>query len=286
MSLRLPAGVTLAALFAASAANAQTLRTMSSARQLHGESALDVNVTYVAGRFTLRPAAAGALYQMDMRYDEDKFIPVREYDASSGTLQLGLRSKGHVTMASNGDDENVPTLELGLAQGLPLDLSIDLGAAEANADFGTLSLRNLRYKTGASKSDLRFSRPNPLACDSLTLEAGAAQFNAVGLANANCRHVKVEGGVGAVTLDFTGAWRGPMDADVHLALGTLKLLLPSNLGVAITLDRFLASFDKSGFTRRGDVYYSDNWTTARNRLTLQVESAFGGIQIVWVNPTR
>ncbi len=279
----MPTAVALAALLAAPAARAQTLRTLSSSRQLHGESTLTAEITYVAGRFRLFAAPPGALYQMDLRYDEDKFTPVREYDAAAGVLRLGLKTKGHVELASHGDEQNMPTLDLALAPNLPLALNIDLGAAEADADFGGLALRSLRYKTGASKSELRFSRPNPLECDSLTLEVGVAQFTATGLANANCRHVKVQGGVGTVVLDFTGDWRGPADAEVQMALGTLKLQLPRNLGVAITLERFLASFDQSGFTRRGDVYYSDNYAAARNHLDLTVDSAFGGIEIVWVD---
>jgi hypothetical protein len=118
--LGVPAAVTLAALLTATAAPGQTLRTLTSARQLHGESALTVNVTYVAGRFRLLAAAPGTLYQMGMRYDEDKFTPVREYDAATGALRLGLQSHGHVTLAKDGDDEDVPTLDLALAPGVPL----------------------------------------------------------------------------------------------------------------------------------------------------------------------
>jgi hypothetical protein len=286
MTRGLSAGAALAALLIAPTAPAQTLRTLSSSRQLHGESALAVDVTYVAGRFRLYPAPPGALYQMEMRYDEDKFTPVRDYDAGAGVLRLGLKARGHVTLPRHGDEDNLPTLDLALAPDVPVSLSVALGAAEADAEFGGLALRSLHYETGASKSELRFSRPNPLDCDSLTLEAGAAQFTATGLANANCRRMKIEGGVGAITLDFTGTWRGPVDAEVHLALGTLRLQLPRNLGVTISLDRFLASFDQSGFTRRGDVYYSDNYASARYHLNLQVESAFGGIQVDWVNAAR
>ena len=286
VTIRIAGAAVLAALITAPVAMAQTLRTLASSRQLHGESALTVNVTYVAGRLHLTPAAPGTLYQMEMRYDEDKFTPVRAYDAGTGALSLGLKSRGHVTMDSRGRDGDVPTLDLALATGVPLALSVELGAAEADMEFGGIALAKLRFQTGASQSQVRFSRPNPVQCDSLTLEAGAAQFTAAALGNANCRHLRVEGGVGAIALDFTGTWSGPADAQIHLALGTLKLQLPRSLGVAITLDRFLASFDQSGFTRHGDVYYSDNYRSARYHLDVEVESAFGGIQVLWVNDSR
>ena len=276
----------LGLLLAAPASRAQTLRTMSSSRQLHGERALTVDVSYVAGRFRLLPAEPGTMYQMEMRYDEEKFTPVREFDPSDNSLRLGLRSHGHVTLADRGDPDDAPTLDLTLATGVPLALTVELGAAEANADFGGLAITRLSYKTGASRSQLRFTRPNPVACDEVAFDVGAAQFTATGLGNLGCARMKFEGGVGSVTLDFTGAWRASERADVSVALGTVRLRLPQGLGVSITLDRFLASFDQEGFTQRGSVWYSDGYAAAGNHLDLKVESAFGGIQVEWVGAGR
>jgi hypothetical protein len=47
------------------------------------------------------------------------------------------------------------------------------------------------------------------------------------------------------------------------------------------LSRFLASFDATNFTRRGDTYYSGNWETAGRRLTLHVSASLGGIDVAW-----
>ncbi len=277
-----PAALLGLALAGPRAADAQTLRTLSSSRQLSGESALTVDVRYAAGRFSLEPAPAGSLYRMELRYDEDKFTPLREYDPAAGMLRLGLQGRGsHVSVDRHKGE--MPSLDVALTPEVPLTLGIDLGAAEANVELGGLALRRISYHTGASKSLVRFGSPNPLACESLTFEVGAAEFTATGLGNANCRQMTIDGGVGAVSLDFTGNWRGSADARVHVAIGSVKLFLPRDLGVAITLDRFLASFDHSGFTRRGDVYYSNNFSSARHRLNLDVEAAFGGIEVHWLN---
>lgn len=286
--MRLRAAAAFAALVAAAApaARAQALRTLTSARQVRGEKALTVHVTYAAGHFTLAPGPAGELYRMELRYDEDKFTPVRDYDAAGGDLRLGLKTIGHVSYSGRHEGKEVPSLDLALTPDVPLTLAIDLGAAKSSVELGGLQLRGLRYSTGASESVVRFSRPNPLACDSLSFQAGAAQFDAIALGNANCRHLRFEGGVGAVTMDFTGDWRTDADARFHVAVGTLKLILPRDLGVAISLDRFLASFDQTGFTKRGDVYYSDNFSAATHHLNVEVESAFGGIQVQWVGAAR
>ena len=273
----------LAAVWLVTSASAQTLRTLSSTRQLHGETSLIVDVTYAVGELHLEPAAPGDLYRMELKYDEDKFAPVREYDADAGVLRLGLRSlHGHVSLRGGHNDET-PSLDIALTPDVPLTLRLEVGAAEANVEFGGLELRRLAYKTGASESHVRFSRPNPVDCDALTFEVAAAEFTATGLGNANCRRMGFHGGIGEVTLDFGGDWRNSADATVKVGIGSVKLLLPRDLGVAITLNRFLASFDHSGFTRRGGVYYSDNYGSARYQLNLTVDATFGGIEVQWMD---
>lgn len=280
---RAAALLALAALWVVTSAGAQTLRTLSSARQLHGESSLIVDVTYAVGELHLQPAAVGDLYRMELKYDEEKFAPVREYDADAGVLRLGLRSLHGRTSFGRGRSEEMPSLDVSLTPEVPLTLRIEVGAAEANVELGGLQLRRLAYKTGASESHVRFSRPNPVDCDALTFEVGAAEFSAAGLGNTNCRRMGFHGGVGDVTLDFSGAWRASAEANVKIGIGELKLVLPRDLGVAITLTRFLASFDHDGFTKRGGVYYSGNYASASYRLSLNVDAAFGGIEVQWVD---
>jgi hypothetical protein len=273
----------LAGLAWAGPAAAQTLQTFASARQLRGESALTVDVTYAAGRLTLEPAPSGVLYRMAMRYDDDKFTPVWDYDPDAAVLRLGLTARDrHISMGERRRGET-PTLDIALTPDVPLTLSLEVGAAEADVELGGLALRRLRYQTGASKSQVRFGAPNPVTCDALTFEAGAAELRATGLGNANCRRISFKGGVGDVILDFTGDWRHSAVARVQVGIGSLRLRLPRDLGVAITLNRLLTSFDHDGFVKRDQVYYSDNYASALHHLDLAVDASFGGITVDWVD---
>jgi hypothetical protein len=273
-------------LSAATPARAQTWRTVTSARQLHGERELSVEVEYGAGLFRVTPGAAGELYRVEMRYDEDKFTPVRTFDATAGTLRVGVRGREGVRVSLNDNrrGEDSPFLDLGLSPDIPLSLDLQLGAVESDVELGGLALQRVHYETGASATHLRFSRPNPIACTEMVLEAGAAEFEARQLANANCARVSFDGGVGRVTMDFTGTWRQSMVADVNVGFGTLDLRLPRDVGVEVHLSRFLASFDAAGFQKRGDVYYSANWASARQKLTLHVNASIGGVQVAWAGP--
>ncbi len=263
---------------------AQTWRTLSSARQVHGEHALDVHVRYGAGKFTLSQAPAGTLYRMDMTYDEDRQRPIHEYDPASSALEVGVRNlNDHGVSWSRRHNEEAPTFDLALAAGLPVDLDIEIGAAQASAELGGLSIRSLHYTTGASESTLRFGTRNPVACDELTVEVGAAALHALGLANAGCRRLRFSGGVGELELDFSGVWHQPVDASVSVGIGSLKLHIPRDVGVALHLNRFLTSFEQAGFVRRGDNWYSANFQTARNRLNLDVNASFGGVEVSWID---
>ena len=271
---------------ASAPAQAQSWRTISSARQLHGERELNINVQYGAGRFRLMPGAQGELYRMEMRYDEDRFVPVREFSGDGGTLRLGLRNRegAGIKVAMGDRRSNAPNFDLSLTPEIPLSLLLELGAVEADVELGGLALARVGYRTGASQTRLRFSEPNPVACDELMMEAGAAEFHAEELGNANCTRVSFRGGIGEVTLDFGGSWRRNMTADVNVGIGALTLSLPRDVGVSVQLNRFLASFDAAGFTKRGDTYFSANFNNARYRLTLNVNASLGGVEVAWRDP--
>ena len=283
-SLFLAATLVVAA--SAPATATQSWRTISSARQLHGERELNINVQYGAGRFRLAPGAQGELYRMEMRYDEDRFVPVREFTADGGTLRLGLRSRegAGIKVAMGERRSNAPSLDLSLTHQIPMELLLELGAVEADVELGGLALERVGYRTGASQTTLRFSEPNPGSCEELVMEAGAAEFRAEQLGNANCTRVSFRGGIGEVTLDFGGSWRRSMTADVNVGIGALTLNLPRDVGVSVQLNRFLASFDAAGFTKRDNTYYSANFNNARYRLTLNVNASLGGVEVAWRDP--
>jgi hypothetical protein len=264
---------------------AQTWRTVTSARQVHGERELNLELEYGAGRLRVSPGATGELYRLEMRYDEDRFSPIRTWDPATGSLRLGIRGREGIRVSRESRrSEEPPFLNLALSPDIPLALAMEAGAAEVDIELGGLALRRLRYETGASATRLRFSRPNPVSCELLEMRAGAAEFDVRQIANANCARVRFEGGVGRVVLDFTGTWRGSMEADLDVGFGSLDLRLPRDVGVAVHLSRFLASFDAAGFEKRGDVYYSANWATARQKLTMRVNASIGGVQVAWAGP--
>ncbi len=277
MSKLAAAAAALAIVVGAGTAQAQDWRTITSLRQYKGEDLLDVRVEYGAGRLFVGPAQGNTLYKATLRYDADRFKPVTQY--ANGRLKVGVEG-GSI----RGRHVKSGRLDLALGTRMPIDLELQFGAARAEVELGGLRIRSAHIATGASETKMNVSTSNSEKCSSLKLEVGAASFEANGLGNLNCESIDVDGGVGDVTLDFNGAWRVSSDVSIDMGLGSLTLRIPRGVGVQVHKSGFLASFDSQELVKRGNVYYSENWDKAGNRLSFNIDAAFGSIRIVWVEP--
>lgn len=266
------------ALFAvASSGHAQDWRTVTSLRQFKAEQELTVDVEYGAGRLFIAPGDANALYRATLRYDAKVFRPLTQYH--DGRLRIGIEG-GSI----KGRNMKSGRLDLALGTRVPLNLNLKFGAVRAQLELGGLRISQAHIQTGASETDLTVSSQNGEPCSLMKVEVGAAAFNATGLGNLNCERFEVSGGVGDVKLDFNGAWRVDSDIDIDMGLGSLTLSVPRGLGMQVRKSGFLASFDSQGLVKRGNVYYSENWEQATNRITVNIDAAFGSIRVVWVDP--
>ncbi len=258
---------------------AQDWQTISRSRAIAGERSLRVDVGYGAGRLTLAPAQPGVLYRTSMRFDADAFKPVMSYN--NDRLRVGIESVEGGSI--RGRNMRNGSLDLALSTEVPIDLELKFGAAEASLDLGGIRLNKAEISTGASKTTLTVSRPNPGICESFEIEVGAAQFEATGLGNLRARRLRMSGGVGEVTLDFTGEWQADMSAEIEMGLGSLTIRVPRGLGLRVQKDGLLAGFDSQGLIKRGDVYFSEDWDRATRRLTIKLDAALGAIRVAWVD---
>jgi hypothetical protein len=262
---------------------AQTMRPFSTFRQMHGESRLDARLDFAAGRLRVTPGRAGELYRMGLAYDADRFVPLSSYDPARNTATLGVESVGGpgLRVVSRHQLQQDAVVELSPRADLSLDIS--LGAVEADLDLGGLRLAELRLEAGASRSVVSFSQPNAIRCRTADISAGAAEVSIRKLGNSRCDQVRVEGGVGRMMLDFGGAWTGSQRVELSLAVTELRLRLPRQVGVRITMDRFLASFDPNGLVRRGGEWVTPGYDEAARHLDLALETTVGGVRIDWTD---
>jgi hypothetical protein len=271
----------LALVAGATSASAQSIRSFATFRQLHGETRLGASLDYRAGGLRITPGRANELYRMDASYDEDRYSPTSSYDAARGLVTLGLQPAGEGGLRVVSTRQLRQDATVAFAPSVDLDLDLTLGAVQADIELGGLSLTELTMEAGASQAVVRFSEPNLSRCHAAEITAGAAELTVLGLGNSRCDQFELEGGMGKVTLDFAGAWTSSTAAEIKMAVGELTLRLPRKVGVRLTLDRFLASFDPAGLVRTGGAFESPGYDRADRKLDIAVTTAVGGVKVEW-----
>ena len=272
----------LALALGASGVAAQSMRPFSTYRQWHGETRLDARLDYAAGALRLAAGRPNELYRMDVLYDGERYVPVSAFDAARVGVGLGLRASGQGGLRVVSRNQLRQTASVTFSPRSDLALAVTLGAVDGDLELGGLRLTDLRLEAGASRATVRFSQPNAARCRAARLTAGAAELSVLGLGNSRCDRITFEGGVGRVTLDFGGAWTSSSQVAVKMALGEVGLRLPRTVGVRITLDKFLASFEPQGMVRRGTSYLSPGYDQATRHLDIDVTTAIGGVTVDWL----
>ncbi|HUQ83352.1 MAG TPA: LiaF domain-containing protein [Gemmatimonadaceae bacterium] len=257
--------------------SAQNWRSLDVARQLSDSNAAAVQVVYGTGKFGLQGTSNPLLYHMQLTYDAARSQPRHTFDASTRKLQLGVE-KSDVRFTGRNDSES-GKLQLELSRATPIDLTLDLGAVEADLDLTGLKLSRLNLESGASDGRLRFDSLNATPMSVLQVSLGAASFRGERLANANARDIRVDAGVGNVELDLSGQWTQDIDLRVEVTLGVVTVHVPSDVGVRVNVKKTIASFDHEGLIERDGAWVSPNWDSATHKLRISAETVFGKLTI-------
>jgi hypothetical protein len=273
----------LALLLLAAPLAAQSMRSTTVTRQRGSIRDLNAKIEFAAGTLTLRAARGSALYNMNLKYDADRYSPVSRFDPATGGLVLGVQNVGSSGLRVSSRRHLEQNAVVELSPDVNLSLEVSFGAVEAGMDLGGLKLTDARIRTAASQSSVRFSQPNKAVCSSLELNAGAAKFEALALGNSGCQEIRFDGGMGEVTLDMTGQWVTDSRLVANVAVGGLTLRLPRQLGVELVVDRFLASFNPVGFSRKGSSYFSEGYDARERHLRVEIKTTVGDINVEWVN---
>lgn len=253
-------------------------KTATWSRQVTDEERLEVDVGYGAGELTIERGESDLLYRAVFNHDEAVATPRHSY--RNGRLDLGIRVNDRGRFGARRSVDS--SLDLWLPRNVPVDLRLDVGAAEADVDLSGIPLRGFEYNTGASKSEVRIDQANPERMASASVNAGAADLAIRGMGNLRADRVTVKAGVGSITLGLEGDWPEDGRVSVEMGVGSLELRIPADLGIRIHRESFLASIDADGFDRRGRTYLSRNWETAERRIDLEISAALGDIDVVWI----
>lgn len=258
--------------------------------QRDGETELAAELELALGQVHLRRNDGEALFEAEVRLQGEDVRPRFEFetDGRRGVVSLGLdgdgKADGFKLKGLNVPEDNA--WEVFLSDAVALDLDLDVGMASADLDMTGLRVHRLALDCGMAEATLRFDARSPVAAEDIEIDAGMAQFRALGLGNARFQAFSFSGGAGEFTLDFTG---GPLPAgaraDVEVGMAKLSVVVPEGGPVVLHApDSWLARVDvPTGYTKRGDgVWHSPAVRGARDverAFHVYIEAAAGKVDV-------
>jgi len=232
---------------------------------------MDLSLKFGAGTLKLHPGT-GALVSGTATYNVSDFKPTLTVNAASVRIEQGNWRLTGIPDLSKIKNE----WDLGLGN-LPLALTIDAGAYQAEYELGGLALTNLTISDGAADTKLNFTSPNLTEMSLLRYSTGASNVSLSGLGNANFASLEFDSGAGNYTLDFSGQFQ--RNGSVHIGTGVsnLTLVIPSGIPAQITVDGALSNVTHdSSWTKNSNVYSQSG---SGLQLTIVVEIGAGNLTI-------
>ena len=261
--------------------SAQQWRTIESARQLTNTELTQVTLTFAGGNFELRPLPGALLYQLQLHYDEQAADAVNEFEPGDHQLRLGLAKANMGLRALRAMKHNESSsMTVGLNPSVPMDLEINLGGAKGDVELGGMRLKSLAMQFGLVGTTVRFSLPNQMVMDELTLDVGLGGVEVQDLGNANVSQINISGGMGGVSLDFGDHVTRNVKINSDVAFGGLKIQLPSSVGATVQADTKLASFKPQGFNQVNGAWFTPNWNSTSIHVTIVANAALGTLEVM------
>jgi hypothetical protein len=235
------------------------LQTETRSVELGGAHSVGARVTMGAGTLNIT-GGSDQLLDAEFRYNVAEWKPQVSYAVAGdrGTLSVEQPKTGRISLARGVQNE----WDLRLGEGVPLDLTIELGAGRGTLELGSVSLGTLDINAGA----------------------GEVELDLTGAPSVTKLQVRV--GAGSVKMDLTGEWKADLYASIEGGVGSTALRLPEDVGVRVTAKRGFGSINAAGFTRDGDAYVNEAYGNSKVTLSINIQTGLGEINLEQGSPAE
>jgi len=238
-----------------------------------------VEIAFGAGDLEIETGVPDQLFSGHFRYNVERWEPEVTYAAHVLTIEQGGADEEWGFPTGNTRNE----WDLEFSPKIPLDVSLEVGAGKGDLDLTGLQLVKLDLDLGAGDFSVQFGEPNGVEMGDFTVDAGASKLEVVGIGNASPEMMKVQGGVGSITLDFTGDWSRSADVQVTAGVGAITLRLPDAVGVQVDVEGGLSSVDASGLELEDGAYVNAAFGEAEVELRIEVTTGVGALRLIEVS---
>jgi hypothetical protein len=234
-----------------------------------------LRITVGPGRLKLAPGTTGE-WVNGTYHDPTGSIPAR-VEEQGGTVRIGQSYNRSLPKL-----RGMPAFDLRLGTERPYALTMEGGANDDYVcDLGGLPLTRLDLRHGAAQIRLDFSVPNPQPMERMRLQVGAAEVEAMNLANANAAEVTVEGGAASFKLDFGGTLGRATAVRITAGASSVELTVPAATAAKIVPHTVLGGVEVGdGFeTREGGYWTRAAVAGATPVLTIDANVTVSGLKL-------
>jgi len=256
--------------------------------QLTNQKELEVKISFGAGTLYIRPGKKDELFRANLTFTKNE--PTIDYSLAEGVAYIEIN--GPEDIKKNEDDRsfNISNLddikrnrwELYFSPKIPIKFKIETGASKNVLDFGGLQISKMEVSTGASETNINFSKPNPIEMRRFTLEAGVSKVVINQMLNANFHNFKFEGGVGSYKFYLSGPLKKTANMNFEAGVSSTKLIIDPGVAFRAEIDRsFMSSVRvEEAVEEDDDIYVSDNFSLNKPYLDIYAETGIGSFRIL------
>ncbi len=227
------------------------LRTESQSVDQGAATSVRTSVMMGVGKLNVT-GGSNSLMAADFTYNVESWKPIVNYNVSGSQAELTVQQP---SVGNTG----IPTgnvryeWSLKFKNDVPQDMTVDLGAGEANLNLRDLTVRTLTMRAGAG---------------SAVLSVPAQALS----------RLDVTGGAGNLTLDLTGDWKNNLSGSIKAGVGSVTLRLPRNAGVRVHVEGALGTVNATGLRKSG-IDYTNDAANATAALDLTVSRGVGTVNL-------
>jgi hypothetical protein len=217
--------------------------------------------------------------RVHLLYTKKEFHHAFRFNEQDNFLEIRFDKDGWL---GHKDDKMTAELEIELPGDATIRADCKIKAGEVDMQLGGLRLADLALSVTAGEVNIDFDQPNRVEMESLTLNTkiGESKFRQLG--NARFRDADLNGGIGEMTIDFSGAMLAAAVARVDLDIGETVIVLPQETGTKLAVSKFLfLSHIALPFNlhKEGRYYYTENYHDEDRGFQLRVNSGIGELRV-------
>jgi len=245
---------------------------------LESTTSLKAEVNLGLGNLKVADSDEEMLFELDIEYNGNSDKPEVDFSREGNSARLRVDLEGKKGSGWWGDDNRIDLL---ISPGAGLDARLITGVGENIVDLSELRVETLEIVNGVGSTEIYKDKPNEVECSSVEVTNGIGHLEMTGLGNYAFEDFSFHGGIGESTLDFSGEWKSVGDIQIKVGLGSLKVILPEELGVRIRSSKsFLSNIEMPDFDQIGNEYLSRNIEDAEKEISINLNTGIGEVRFI------